>query len=83
MLKSFRHYLRPDKAKDTTASIAWRREAWKEEALDDFLERTREGHGQSDEHLNCFIGNVGDISERRGEAQKWPFRAHRNHFELN
>ena len=47
-----------------------------------FLERTREGHGQSDEHLNCFIGNVGEISERRGEAQKLPFRAQRNHFEL-
>ena len=33
-----------------------------------FLERTREGHRQSDEHWNCFKGNVGETSERRGEA---------------
>ena len=31
MLRSLRHYLR---AKDITPPIAWRREAWKEEALD-------------------------------------------------
>ena len=30
------------KAKDITPSIAWRREAWKEEALDIFLERMTE-----------------------------------------
>ena len=30
-----------------------------------FLERTREGHRQSDEHWNCFKGNVGETSERR------------------
>ena len=46
------------KAKDITPSIAWRSEAWKEEALDDFLERTRDGHHQSDEHWNRFKGNV-------------------------
>ena len=28
-----------------------------------FLERTREGHRQSDEQWNRFKGNVGDISE--------------------
>ena len=53
------------------------REAWKEEALDDlprkdekrgkrkrltiFLERTRDGHRRSDEHWNCFKGNVGKL----------------------
>ena len=31
-----------------------------------FLERTREGHRQSDEHWNRFKGNVGETSERRG-----------------
>ena len=28
-----------------------------------FFERTREGHGQSNEHWNCFKGNVGETSE--------------------
>ena len=32
-----------------------------------FLERTREGHRQSDEHWNRFKGNVGQTSERLGE----------------
>ena len=65
---SFRHYSCGHKAKGITASIAWRRrEAWKEEALDNLLERTREGHRQSDEHYR-FKGNVGETSERRGGA---------------
>ena len=29
-----------------------------------FLEWVREGHCQSDEHLNCFKGKVGETSER-------------------
>ena len=33
-----------------------------------FLERTREGHRQSDEHWNRFKGKVGKTSERRGGA---------------
>ena len=33
-----------------------------------FLERTREGHRQSNEHWNRFKGNVGETSERRGGA---------------
>ena len=53
------------KAKDITPSIAWRREAWKEDAL----ERTRElGHHQSDEHWNHFKGNVEKTSERPDRA---------------
>ena len=31
-----------------------------------FLERTREGHCQSDKHWNCFRGNGGETSERWG-----------------
>ena len=31
-----------------------------------FLERTREGHRQSDEHWNRFKGDVGETSERDG-----------------
>ena len=30
------------------------------------LERTREGHRQSDEDWYCFKGNVGETSERWG-----------------
>ena len=33
------------------------------------LDRTTEGHRQSDEHLECFIANVGETSERRGGAR--------------
>ena len=33
-----------------------------------FLERTREGHRQSDEHWNRFKDNVGETSERWGGA---------------
>ena len=34
-----------------------------------FLERTREGHRQSDEHWNRFKGNVGETYET-GEAHR-------------
>ena len=30
-----------------------------------FLERTRKGHRQSNQHWNCFKGNIGDTPERR------------------
>ena len=33
-----------------------------------FLERTRKEHCQSDEHWDCFKGNVGESFERRGGA---------------
>ena len=33
-----------------------------------FLERTREGHHQSDEQWNCFKDNGGESSERQGEV---------------
>ena len=33
-----------------------------------FLERTREGHRQSDKNWNRFNGDVGETSERRGGA---------------
>ena len=33
-----------------------------------FLDRTREGHRQSDEHYNCFKDKVGETSERRDGA---------------
>ena len=33
-----------------------------------FLQKTRESHRQSDEHLDRFKGNVGETSEKRGGA---------------
>ena len=30
-----------------------------------FLEKTREGYHQSDEHWDCLKGNIGETSERR------------------
>ena len=59
------------KVKDITPSIAWlgeRRGKRKRSTI--FLERTREGHRQSNEHWNRFKGNVGETSERRGGAHK-------------
>ena len=35
VLRSLRHYLREQSGKDVTPSIAWRRQVWREEALDD------------------------------------------------
>ena len=35
----------------------------------DSAEDERGGRRQSDEHWKCFKGNVGETSERRGEAR--------------
>ena len=53
------------KAKDITPSTAWSREAWKEEVLDDLLERMREGYRQSDAQRNRFKCEVRETSERQ------------------
>ena len=58
-----------NKAKDITPWITWRREAWKEEALDDLPWKDERGPSSpSDEHWNCFKGNVRETAERRGGA---------------
>ena len=56
----------PDDTKpnDITQSITWRREAWKEEALDNVPRKDEKG--PSDEHWNCFKCKVGETSDRRG-----------------
>ena len=48
-----------------TPSVAWRREMWKEEALDDLLSKDKRGPS-SDQPWNCLKGNVGETSERWG-----------------
>ena len=72
MLRSLRHKIRQ---KDITLSIAWRREAWKEEALDDLPRKDERGYRQSDEHWNCLKGNVRKRLKDRME-RIWAFRAH-------
>ena len=66
VLKSWKHYLLAHSAKDITRWIAWRREAWKEEAVLHGLPwilKGQEGHHQSDEHWNCFKGNVEETDK--------------------
>ena len=59
------------------------REAWKEKAHRIFLEKTREGHRQSDEHWNRFKGDIkGNFWETEWSAYGL-LRAHRLHLELN
>ena len=62
VLRSLIHYLRTQ-TKDITSSITWRREAWKEEALDDLP-------WKSDEHWNCFKDNFGKLL-RDGLVRIW------------
>ena len=38
------------------------------EALDNLLERTKLGHGRSEEHWNCFKSSCGETTYRRGGA---------------
>ena len=53
-------------AKDVTPPIAWRREALKEEAPDNLSWKVE--RGPSDEHSNCFKGDIVKTSEKRGGA---------------
>ena len=48
----------------------------------DLLERTKEGHRQSDEHWNRFKCNTGETFQRPGHTYGL-FWAHRYHLELN
>ena len=63
LLRSLRHYLRAQSLGHHTIDLL--EERGEERG---FLERTREGHRQSEEHWNRFKGNVGETSERRGGA---------------
>ena len=70
------------KAKDITPSIAWRREAWKEEALDDLPwkdERRSSGVNQTKPFQRRHWGNFWET----GWSPYGHFRAHKCHLELN
>ena len=71
VLRSLRHYLRAQSQGHHTVDRLEERGVKRlEEVLDVmiFLERTREGHRQSDEHWNRLKGNGGETSERRDGA---------------
>ena len=65
MLRSLRHYLQAQNQGHHTTDHLEKREV-EREALDDFLERTREGHRQSDKHWSHFKGDIAETSERQG-----------------
>ena len=74
---------RGHKAKDITPSIAWRREAWKEEALDDLPWKDERGSSsiwrtQEPFQRQCW----GNVWEREWSTYGL-FRAHRYHIEVN
>ena len=47
-----------------------------------FLEMMRKGHHQSDQHWNCFKGNIGGNSWQTGWSAYGPSWVHRYHLEL-
>jgi len=67
-----------NKAKNIIPSITWRREMWKEEALDNL---PWEGYHQSDKQWNCLKGNAGKTDETH--IQYRLFWVQRYHPELN
>ena len=70
VVRSLRHYLRAQKKGHHTIDRLDERGVERDRGATIFLERTREGHRQSDEHWNSFKGNVGEISEKRGGAHE-------------
>ena len=69
MLRSLRHYMRAQSQGHHTIDRLKERGVERGSARrSSVLERTREGHRQSDEHWNRFKGDAGETSERRGGA---------------
>ena len=66
VLRSLRHYLSETKPRTShRRSPGGQLRGDKKKHSTIFLERTREGHRQLDEHWNRFKGNGGETSERR------------------
>ena len=70
------------KAKDTTLS-AWRKEAWKEEVLDDLPGKDGRGPSPIRQTLELFQGQCLANLSQTGWRTYGPFRAHRYRLELN
>ena len=67
VLRSLRHYLRAQSQGHHTIDRVEERRGKRMRSMV-FFERTRGGHRQSEEHRNCFKGNIGETSEKRGGA---------------
>ena len=68
VLRSLRHYLRAQSQGHHTTDRLKERGVERGSAKRSLLERTREGHRQSDEHWKDFKGNARETSERCGGA---------------
>ena len=71
------------KAKDITPSIAWRREAWKEEALDDLPWKDERGPSSIRRTLEPFQRQRWGNFWETGWSAYGLFRVHRYYLELN
>ena len=71
------------KAKDITPMIAWRREVWKEEALDDLPWKDERGPSSSRRTLEPFQRQSWGNFWETGWSAYGLFRAHRYHPDLN
>ena len=71
------------KAKDITSSIARRKKAWKEEALDDLLWKDERGPSSIRRTLEPFQRQCWGTFWETGRSAYGFFRAHRYHLEQN
>ena len=71
------------KAKDITPSITWRREAWKEEALNDLPQKYERGPSSSRWTLEPFQRKCWGNFWETGWSTYGLFWVHRYHLELN
>ena len=71
------------KAKNIAPSIAWRREALKEEALDDLPWKDERGPSSVRRTLELFQRQLWENFWETGWSAYGLFRAHRYHLELN
>ena len=84
VLRSLRHYLRAQSQRYHTIDHQEKRGVERGSARRSSFRETREGYRQSDEHWNCFKGNVTETSESWVERIRYAlFREHRYHLELN
>ena len=71
VLRSLRHYLRAQSIGHNTIDRLEERGVERGSARRSSFQRTREGHRQSDEHWNCFKGDVEESCERRDGAHNF------------
>ena len=85
VLRSLRHFLQGTKPRTSHHRSSGGERRGKRKRSTIFLERTREGHRQPDEHWNRFKGIIWETSERRGGAHvgfSEPLRYHLESLEV-